>query len=87
MEVLWNSGISPGSKGRNGICRRLLRRMLDHVGPEDKFVFQSWLDYERELRSEKLNKAKRCWKRFKNRTPEFWYSTFGVMPEELKYLH
>lgn len=86
LEVLWRSGIQPGGKGRNYVCRRLLRRMLDHIDPQDVFVFQPWLEQEREMRDDKLRKAKRCYKKFKDRSPEFWWETFGILPEELKML-
>jgi hypothetical protein len=60
--------------------------MLDHIKPEDRFVFQDWLEIERELRENRIKNAKRSWKRFKTRSPEFWKETFGIMPEEIKLL-
>jgi len=82
----WSQGISPGCKNRSFICRRLLRRLLDQIGPEDKFIFQEWIESERLVREDHLRNAKRCWKRFKDRSPEFWRDTFGLMPEEIKTL-
>jgi len=86
LEVLWRSGIIPGGKGRNFVCRRLLRRLLDLVTEQDVFVFEPWLEQERQLRDDRLGKAKRCWKKFKDRSPDFWKETFGIMPEEIMML-
>lgn len=86
LDSLWRAGVKPGGRGRGFQCRRLLRRLLDHTLPEDKFVFQEWIELEREIRHERINSAKRCWRRFRDKSPEFWRETFGIMPEEIKYL-
>jgi len=86
LESLWRAGIKPGGRGLNFQCRRLLRRMLDHILPEDQFIFQEWIEMEREIRNDRLKNAQRCWRRFRDRSPEFWKDTFGIMPEEIKYL-
>jgi len=56
------------------------------VTEQDVFVFEPWLEQERQLRDDRLGKAKRCWKKFKDRSPDFWKETFGIMPEEIMML-
>ena len=43
LECLWSNKIGPSSKGRNYICRRLLRRMLDVELPY--LIFDEWLEH------------------------------------------
>lgn len=85
VEILWNNGISPGGKGRNCVCRRLVRRMLPHVG-ENVFVFQVWLEAEREQLRKRVADAKRLWRRHRDKTPEWWWTTCGIFPEEIELL-
>ncbi len=84
LTVLWRNGVRPGGKGRGGICRRLLRRILDHELPSTEF--DHWIEQERKLREDRIRSARRCWKRFRNRPPQFWLDTFGIMPEEIRLL-
>lgn len=81
LTCLWENGVNPGQKNREYICRRLLRRVLDEV--PDGVVYMPWVIKEREMRTSIIIKACRCWKKFKDRTPQFWWETFGVLPDEL----
>lgn len=83
--ILWESGVPPGGKGRNYVCRRLLRRMLDLVGGK-RPPFQEWVDSERVLRENRLVEGRRHWRKFRDRPPEFWRETFGIMPDEIEML-
>lgn len=79
LKVLRECGIQPGSKGREYICRRLVRRVLKTRLPG----LEDWIDQERELRDRKLPKARKAYRKFKGKSPEWWYETFGILPEEL----
>jgi hypothetical protein len=58
----------PGGKGRNYICRRLLRRVLDSTfGPPP---WLEWVEVERRLQSRSLQHGRRMWKRHKDKPPQ-----------------
>lgn len=84
LELLHENGIEPGAKGRNFICRRLLRRILpcNIKG----LSFESWIGGETKLQQEKISKARNKWRKFSDKSPEWWYETFGILPEEIKML-
>lgn len=79
LKVLRECGVQPGSKGREYICRRLVRRVLENSLPG----LEDWIEQERHLRDSKLPKARKAYRKFKNKSPEWWYETFGILPEEL----
>jgi alanyl-tRNA synthetase len=83
LELLWENGIPPGNKGRSYICRKLLRRSLRLLEGERGLVFDDWLEEERLLRDKKLGTARRVFRRYRDRPPEFWWGTYGILPEEL----
>lgn len=81
LKVLRDCGISPGSKGREYICRRLVRRVLKTSLPG----LEDWIEQEQQLQNAKLPKAQKAYHKFKDKSPEWWYETFGIFPEELDY--
>ena len=86
LEMMYRNGIKPGCKGREYICQRLLRRMLKYLDGTERFVFDDWLKEQEEKRRVTLYRAKRMWKRHKDKSPEWWYSTCGLLPEEMELL-
>lgn len=82
ISILRENGVVPGNKGRNYVCRRLLRRLLQHI-TEESFPFDDWLNSERELREHTLRQGRRSWKKFRDRPMQFWWETFGILPEEM----
>lgn len=86
VSMMRDNGISPGNKGRNYVCRRLIRRLLPLVDSPQKFVFQSWIECERELREKSIQQGRRVWKRHRNKPYSFWWETFGILPVEIKLL-
>jgi alanyl-tRNA synthetase len=80
MESFYNQGIKPGGKGRNFICRKLLRRL---TGLPKGFIFDEWLEQERELQIKKRKLVERMRKRNGDKSPEWWYETHGVLPEDM----
>jgi alanyl-tRNA synthetase len=86
LSILWHNGIEPGNRGRNYVCRRLLRRMLRHPISDCSFVFDDWLKQEQHLREQSLLRGRRFWRKNQNKPPQFWWETFGILPEEIELL-
>jgi alanyl-tRNA synthetase len=80
--LLRENGIEPGSKGRNYVCRRLLRRMLRYEFdplPE----LSDWVERERKYRDDRLKSARGMWRRHGDKPHSWWRETFGILPEEM----
>ena len=45
-----------------------------------------WLHRERELREESIRRGSKLWRRHKEKPPEFWWETFGILPDEIHLL-
>lgn len=84
LSSLRENGVTPGSNGRNYICRSLLRKVLHHQDDLPKMPdFTDWFDSEKKLIDERLKTGRRVWKRHKNKSMEWWQETFGLTPEDL----
>lgn len=79
LRVLRECGVTPGPKGKEYVCRRLLRKVL-HCQLDG---LQDWIDSERELRDRNLKLVQRLSKRYGNKPPEWWHKTFGILPVDL----
>lgn len=86
ITVMKDNGIEPGNKGRNYVCRRLLRRMLRLLDGSEQFDFDDWLRSEQELRDQSIRQGRRLWRKHKDKPPQFWWETFGIMPDEIELL-
>jgi hypothetical protein len=87
LSVFKEQGIEPGNKGRNYVCRRLIRRFI-RLNPQGiECPFWDWQVKERERMEKSLRDGQRYWRRHKDKNgtlPDlFWWDTFGVLPEEL----
>lgn len=85
IEALWRHGIHPGNKQRNYVCRRLIRRMIPLL-TDERFIFDEWVESEREQLDKRLLEARRLWKRHQNKPADWWWTTCGILPEELNRL-
>lgn len=86
ISVMRENGIEPGNKGRNYVCRRLLRRVLRLLDGSEQFDFDDWLQSERELREKSIRQGRRLWRKHKHQPPQFWWETLGIMPDEIELL-
>jgi alanyl-tRNA synthetase len=86
LSILQENGIEPGKKGRQYICRRLLRKML-RIGVDfNQFPFSDWLVEEQFLRDQCIKRGRRQWRKHKGKPNQFWWETFGILPEEIHLL-
>ena len=85
ITVLRENGVEPGNKGRNYVCRRLLRRMLRLIDGE-RFAIDDWLESERLSRELKIRQARRMWRKHSAKPPEWWWDTMGIFPEEMSMI-
>jgi len=83
LDSFWKNGIDPGNKGRNYVCRRLLRRILPLQQVQSSCT---WFESEALLREKCLDRAKKMWKRHKDKLPQFWWDTYGLTPDDLKVM-
>lgn len=82
---LYHEEIYPGDKGRNYIVRKICRLLIQEELPEG-YVFDDWLLSEREIFKRRIFNSRRSWRRNKHRSPEWWWSTFGVDKEDVRRL-
>ena len=86
LDVLRQNGIRPGNRGREYVCRRLLRRLLRRLGDGEQVGVQDWVEEERPLLERRLREGRRAWRWNRDRPPSWWWETFGILPEELPLL-
>jgi alanyl-tRNA synthetase len=81
LKSLKQHDIQPSNKKHGYVCRRLLRRILNLVD----FVpgLEDWMLSERDLRNNQIEIARRKWQKFQDKDEQFWWETFGILPEEL----
>jgi alanyl-tRNA synthetase len=84
--VFREQDIVPGNKGRNYVCRRLIRRFM-RLNPQGvECPFSVWMDGERGRMDKSLRDGRRYFRNNGDRPPEFWWDTFGVLPDELSLI-
>lgn len=86
LRLMRENGILPGNKGREYVCRRLLRKMMLNTLDLDAAGLWDWIRDERLLYLKRQDTARKAWKRHKDKPPEWWWDTFGIMAEEIPYL-
>lgn len=86
LSVFWEQGIQPGNKGRNYVCRRLMRRFVRLNPSGSGLPFQDWFGSEKTRLERSVRDGRRHKRRNPGTTPQFYWETYGVLPEEMELL-
>jgi alanyl-tRNA synthetase len=81
--ALRRNGVRPGNKGREYVCRRLLRRLMRLADDHAAFAFDDWREQERASLERRLAAARKVSRRHRDRPAAFWWDTYGILPEEV----
>lgn len=82
LTSLYNTGISPGAKGPNSICRQLVRRILPFQYTLPNWL-TVWIEREKRLIEQKQSLLIKYENQFVNKSFEYWYQTYGLTEEEI----
>lgn len=82
LDIFWVNGVTPGNKGRNYVCRRLLRRVLEQV-PSGR-PWDEWVGSEKTLREKGLVRGRKLWRKHRDKPPQWWWETCGLTPDDLE---
>ncbi len=86
IALLLENGVLPGNKGREYVCRRLMRRLLRSDGLLKDVSFYPLLLSEFEGLERRVKVASRDYRRDPNRPAEYWWGTHGIMAEDMHLL-
>lgn len=60
--------------------------MLSFLHGSERFVFGEWVEQEKERREKSIVMGRKRWRKHRDKSPEWWWDTFGILPEELPLL-
>jgi alanyl-tRNA synthetase len=83
ISLLRENGIHPGNRGREYVCRRLIRRVLRLGVLPDQTPFSDWMESESKLQQSNLEQARKMWKKHRGKSDQWWWESVGIMPEEI----
>lgn len=81
LDVLWENNVEPGAKGRNSICRKLIRRFIENT-PRKDVSFFPWVEQEIIILEKKERLFRQHWKKYKKMPFSWWYETLGITINE-----
>jgi len=64
--------IIPGNKGRNNVCKDLIRRMIPHLTEPLQPEIEYWVEREREMLKKKRYNLERYRNSFHTKPYEYW---------------
>jgi len=86
VNILYQNSVEPGNTKHNYITRKLIRRIL-RINPEiSGFIFDDWMQKEREMLKDRFRLGKKLIKKHSSKSNDWWWETTGLMPEEVQDL-
>jgi len=76
--------ITPGNKGRNNVCKDLIRRMLPYLTSPLVPEVEYWVERERETLRQKRYTLERYRNSFHKKPYEYWHSSLGLTKKEIE---
>ena len=76
--------IIPGNKGRNNVCKDLIRRMIPHLTEPLQPEVEYWVEREREMLKQKRYNLERYRNSFHKKPYEYWHSSIGLTQKEIE---
>ena len=90
LSIFKEQSIVPGNKGRNYVCRRLIRRFIRLNRDGVECPFSDWIQSESVHMERSIRDARRFWRKNGEKAgtmpDSFYWDTFGIMPEEMVLL-
>ena len=86
VSVFLENGVEPGNKGRNYVCRRLLRRMLKHLSGGERLDFDDWLTQEQDCGNNAYDEADGFGESTWTNRSASGGKRFGILPEEVELI-
>jgi len=80
LELLFRNSVYPGAKGRNSVCRYLLRKYMELGGTD----FQDWIREEEKLLSRKKSLLEKKKSIFHTKPYDYWYQTYGITQKDIE---
>jgi alanyl-tRNA synthetase len=86
LQVFYKNKINPGNKGREYVCRRLVRRCLTEDNKYLPVELLPWFEIELVKRLKCMTAARKHWNKNSSKPFEWWWDTFGITFDEYSEL-
>lgn len=84
VQNLVDNGVFPGNKGRQSVCKSLIRRMLPYLNRHVPSGIQHFIEHEQEMVMKKRHQLERYRDVFHTKPWEYWHETYGLTRDEIE---
>lgn len=82
LRIMRENGIKPGSKNKESICRKILRRFMQYEIHNEEF--SDWIKSEENLLEQKRIKIERNINNLDSKPLSWWYETHGITEGDIE---